>query len=432
MNTIARMPVVRPAQPTKPPRRATAPARLALTLGAILLLAGFLANERLIGFMYSPDGVITGTWRDRIRFAETLLIGFGATLLLARPGFDRPVLGWIRRHPNILAVVTGLAGVAGIFAAAELTFAAYNTLSARYTPRTVVSYSAPLWQTNIECRSRKTIGDRVIYDATYHRNAAGARVTPDSATEPADGRIVFFGGSFTFGQGVQDDETLPNRVAQIASGWGVTNFGYPGHGPAHMLEHLQAPGGLRGLTNGRTIVVDVFIPDHVRRTIGSMRVATTWGRQFPCYELSDSGGLLYRGTFENGRPELAPLYTLLAREPIMRALDVDLPRTIGDDDLELVARIDAESQTLVRRANPGSDFVVVLFPDHPDSEFSSKRLIPFLQHLGIRHLDYTDRFTSNEGMWIPGDGHPTPAAYAQVARWLADDLRLAHPEIATD
>ena len=63
MNTIARLPVARTAP--APTKRPSAPARLALTLGAIFLLAGFIANERLIGFLYSPDGVITGSPRAR-------------------------------------------------------------------------------------------------------------------------------------------------------------------------------------------------------------------------------------------------------------------------------------------------------------------------------------------------------------------------------
>jgi len=371
--------------------------------------------------------VITGGALVWIRTLDTALILLGAALVLFRPQIEIPSPERLRSMPDFAASALGLLGAAGALFAVELGFHAYNTISARYRPPEVVRFSAPLWRTDAVSDLRKTVGNRVVYDVTYRRDAIGARVTPDSAPASAKHSVVFFGGSFTFGQGVQDTETLPNQFARLAPSWHVANFGYPGHGPAHMLERLQRPGGARGLTNGRTIVVDVFIPDHVRRTIGSMRIATTWGRDFPLYVVNEDGRLERRGTMQTGQPLLALTYNVLAREPIMKCFNVDLPFSLIEKDLDLVARIDAEAKALVHRVNPRAEFVVVLFPDHPRAEFPAARLVPHLQAVGVHVLDYSTQLQGEE-MWIPGDGLPAPEAYARVARLIAGDLGLSAME----
>ena len=54
--------------------------------------------------------------------------------------------------------------------------------------------------------------EREVYRATYTTDALGRRATPRPAN--AERAILFVGCSFTFGLGVNDDETLPWHVAK--------------------------------------------------------------------------------------------------------------------------------------------------------------------------------------------------------------------------
>ena len=85
--------------------------------------------------------------------------------------------------------------------------------------------------------SRKTMGKQLVYDVAYTFSGQGARVTKGDRNGDT---WLFMGCSFTFGEGVNDDETLP---AYFSAGLGhqanVVNLGFHGYGPHQMLRSLE-------------------------------------------------------------------------------------------------------------------------------------------------------------------------------------------------
>ena len=72
----------------------------------------------------------------------------------------------------------------------------------------------------------------------------GLRVSPPYEEVADVPCALFFGGSFTFGTGVEDDEALPYVAGILSEGkYRVYNFGYRGYGPHQMLAALES--GLR-------------------------------------------------------------------------------------------------------------------------------------------------------------------------------------------
>lgn len=70
-------------------------------------------------------------------------------------------------------------------------------------------------------------GDEVIYDVTYTINANGLRHTPSSDSS-SKSCLLFFGGSFTFGEGLNDNETLPYLMGKaLNEKYRIFNFGLP-------------------------------------------------------------------------------------------------------------------------------------------------------------------------------------------------------------
>lgn len=102
-----------------------------------------------------------------------------------------------------------------------------------------------------------------VFDVTYTIDSWGNRSAPEAPGRPA---VVFFGCSFAFGAGVEDDETLPWQFALDVGGqFDVVNAALSGYGAHHMLRMLEI-----GLLDGRVPsgVARAFysaIPDHVRR-----------------------------------------------------------------------------------------------------------------------------------------------------------------------
>lgn len=77
-----------------------------------------------------------------------------------------------------------------------------------------------------------------IFNVDYTIDANLLRQTKSCETGPA---IVFFGCSFTFGYGVNDDETLPQFFADaLDRKQRVLNLGFPAYGPQHFLRELES------------------------------------------------------------------------------------------------------------------------------------------------------------------------------------------------
>jgi hypothetical protein len=87
----------------------------------------------------------------------------------------------------------------------------------------------------------KSPNKSVIYDVKYTINQYGLR----QVSTPPNGRpsdeskpIFFFGDSFTFGEGVNDQDTLPQQFS-VLSGLRAVNFGVHGYGPHQILRELE-------------------------------------------------------------------------------------------------------------------------------------------------------------------------------------------------
>ena len=81
------------------------------------------------------------------------------------------------------------------------------------------------------------INGKTHLNAKYTINNDGFRLTPGNNVKKRY-RINFFGGSFTFGWGLNDDETLPYIFFKIAKNWNSFNYGIPGYGVHQSLALL--------------------------------------------------------------------------------------------------------------------------------------------------------------------------------------------------
>lgn len=136
-----------------------------------------------------------------------------------------------------------------------------------------------------------------VYDVIYNINDSGNRLTPNKSATRIDtnNAILFVGGSYTFGEGLNDDETL-SYFLQESSGRSAINAGLHGYGAHQALRILEDDELYRKRTKGKLVKAVIYrsLPGHINRTAGY----SPWDDYGPCYEIAFSGNIEYRGSFE--------------------------------------------------------------------------------------------------------------------------------------
>jgi hypothetical protein len=261
--------------------------------------------------------------------------------------------------------------------------------------------------------------DEVLYEVVYSIDEYRRRVTPIEYLEPDPHFILFFGGSYTFGEGVNDNETMPYYVSQLAPKYKSYNYGVGGYGPQHMLAKLQSEGITTEIDESRGILVYTFIGEHIGRAIGSMGIHNQRGDVMPYYFINADGELIRRGNFVSGRPLVALLYSIAGKSQTLKYFHIDFPLSTRTQDLETTARIFEESRNVYREKFDSDEFYILIYPG-----LGAPELIPYLETAGINYLDYSDLpYIHNDDFWL-GEGHPSAKAHKIVAEKLVQDLGL--------
>ena len=83
----------------------------------------------------------------------------------------------------------------------------------------------------------KSTGD-TVYNVKYTISNS-LRLTPNSNVE-SDSTMIFLGCSFTFGEGLNDNETFPYYVNEMFNNkYKIKNFGFHGYGPNHIHSLIK-------------------------------------------------------------------------------------------------------------------------------------------------------------------------------------------------
>lgn len=131
------------------------------------------------------------------------------------------------------------------------------------------------------------------FSVSYTLGPNGSRVIPEPSH--SRGRIVFVGGSYTFGHGVEDSETFPALLARdYWPEWTVKNRAVAGYGTAHAYLNLKQE--LDGDSPPEAIVYP-FLNGHIVRNYISeewLGAISIFGRHHPHFEI-ESGQLSYLG-----------------------------------------------------------------------------------------------------------------------------------------
>lgn len=359
-------------------------------------------------------------WDAAFRDPTTIFWWFGVPFsgaVLAAAFLVLPTLGRLALALVVLSIGTLEAGAWMLNASSE------PTTETWIDPEYYQAHAALGWapKPGITTRAWKRVAGEPVYDVQYSIDTLGRRFTPGADAGPRSSFLLMFGCSVTFGEGVNDAETLPHFIAEQAPLVRPYNYGFHGYGPQQLLARLETQDLRAEVTEPEGSLVYLFIDAHVNRAIGSMVVYTGWADTAPHYSLSLDGTPFRDGTLTTGRPATSVLYSILGHSQLLKREHLDVPLAITERHLDLTARILAASERHFHRQFGGGRFVVVIFP-------GSRHAVGLKRALGrhgIEFLDYSVLFDHAAPEYaIPNDWHPTPRAHRRLAEQLVKDLGL--------
>lgn len=281
-----------------------------------------------------------------------------------------------------------------------------------------------------QARFKRVRGGKLIYDVVYTVDGNGLRVSPPQEENRENECILFFGGSDVFGQGLNDEETLPYRVGiEMGSRYQVYNFGYKGYGPHHMLAALEL-GWVDSIIDCEPrYVIYQGGEGHIPRAVG----LSAWDDYGPYFELTPQGEAEYKGQFDDPDRPIGSFSRFLAVSGLQTTIP-GLHRASDGDDYDLFLAILHNARRHVMKNYPGAEFHV-LFWDEPRRgglfplylfDWSRPPLLEGLEQSDLevhRMTEILPDLAHHPGQYkITGDSHPNAMAQAMTAKYLAREL----------
>jgi hypothetical protein len=274
-------------------------------------------------------------------------------------------------------------------------------------------------------RHIKYYRDELIFDVVYTIDGNGLRKSPPYQSDKDPGSILFFGDSFTFGEGVKDEETLPYLTGVKTRGkYHIYNFGFRGYGTHQMLSAIEHGLIEKVVKEPPKFVIYQANFYAIGRAAG-LRVVE-WDDYGPKYILKENGDVVYAGHFNKEDQAVdEPIISGLNKSRTLRRLFLKR-KGYNQGQVDLFIGIVDKSRKLIETRYPGCEFHVLLF-DNP-RQGNNDYVIKEFNNMGIRLHGVREIYKNIPASFehlpltIKYDGHPSPAAYDILSDYVVDKI----------
>ncbi|MBY0412901.1 MAG: hypothetical protein K2Q18_01985, partial [Bdellovibrionales bacterium] len=227
----------------------------------------------------------------------------------------------------------------------------------------------------------------VIFNVTYHTDEFARRITPIEHPENREKFLAFFGCSFTYGYGVEDNQTLPYYVGKKLNDYYPLNYGVPGSSINYALALLQNRDLRKEISQKNGIGIYMYMDDHLERIIGT----SFWSTLQPdsAYYYLDGDQVIRNGNFKTGRPIRTFLYKKLFESNYRKKFNLKYPLRPADDDKKLACSMLEQLQKEFLKQFPASKFYVGFYPQ-ANRDFDS--ITTCLIKKNVRFLDLRNAY----------------------------------------
>jgi hypothetical protein len=322
-------------------------------------------------------------------------------------------------YSGLLCLLFAIAEVASGISLARRDEHFNRPLSSDYTRTDDVLGYAP--RRNCVRRVSKHMFGEVLCEATYTIDSSGLRAVPGGPPVDDSQCILFFGGSYTYGEGVEDSEALP-AVVQALAGIKTRNIAIHGYGPHQMLAAIESGNVESAVTRKPRLAIYPALVSHLARAAG----LSFWDKHGPRYVLDPRGKLRRKGHFDDERnPRREFLVELLDKSWFYQRF-VKRRIWVRKDDVGLFLALVGASRDALAARYPGIRFEVILW-DSEGTYGLEDAITRGLDEAGIPwHLvtkiipdlaDHDARYRLHRY-----DRHPSPAAYRRVAEYIVEQV----------
>jgi hypothetical protein len=290
----------------------------------------------------------------------------------------------------------------------------------------------------------KTANSVPLYKVTYTIDVNGLRIPPPYDERKSRGSVIFFGCSYTMGDGVEDTETLPYVTGLLTHGrYVIYNFGFHGYGAQQMLANLESGRVQNIVTVAPQHIIYQTIPYHMERVAGLM----TWFPHAPRYRHTDGGRVVSDGHLDTVVDETRyspmerfwrsqgsmgqAISTTLRRSYIYDKLVPPL-RSLTSEDVRLYLDVVSQAREAAAKQYPQSEFHIILwdnmFVKHDYLQFLPQVLEAFRKERMQVHLvsniipDYDASAPNTKYEIHAYDSHPNPFTYRLLATYIAKSI----------
>lgn len=271
-------------------------------------------------------------------------------------------------------------------------------------------------------------GNDIIFDVKYTINKNGVRISPHDINDNFKNKnfinVLYFGCSFTFGEGLNDNETFPWLVEEMSNfRYKTYNFGFHGYGPNQMLRMLEINFIDKIVdTNNKTLAFFLLGDFHFERSSGKYP-AITWCANSPRYILNKNEKVKFKGMFTD-MIKYKIISTIVKKSSIAHKLEEKLYGSkIEEKDNDLLLGILQKSKIILKEKY-NTDLYVIIWDDEyfKNIEFINDSL----NNMGISVILITDiipDLKENQEKYTYIDSHPNQLCNNLMAMYLFSYLQ---------
>lgn len=202
----------------------------------------------------------------------------------------------------------------------------------------------------------------IIFDATYTSDQKNRRISYPADRPPKNKKkhLMIHGGSFSYGIGIKDEQTLGWKMATLAENYHVYNYAIPGSAPHMAIADLKARKLKEEVTQSEGHFIYLFLDFHINRVNGFMQ-ELQWLAHTPVYEEKD-GRMINVGTFKSAQPiRTAIMYFLHNVIKVHERFRMNYPK-LRDHHIEYTCHIFKELKNTYLDNFKQGKFTIVMHP----------------------------------------------------------------------